>query len=215
MADKTKKIDAVDTKIIKLLQINARTTASDIAENIGMSVPAVSERLRKLENAGIIERYTAILNNSKLGKEVMAIMLVAMGNPDLAVGAAFRDLVTSEPDVLECYSVTGEYDYRAQDYHGVDGLAGATACAHQGGSWRIQDVDGNYFVHGQAQFPHRAVKRVERACGGRELPSAGRRLNSAGAERRCGNIKAQGGGSRLVLRLAAFWPFCVQGGKKQ
>ena len=112
MADKTKKIDAVDTKIIKLLQINARTTASDIAENIGMSVPAVSERLRKLENAGIIERYTAILNNSKLGKEVMAIMLVAMGNPDLAVGAAFRDLVTSEPDVLECYSVTGEYDYQ-------------------------------------------------------------------------------------------------------
>ena len=67
MADKTKKIDAVDTKIIKLLQINARTTASDIAENIGMSVPAVSERLRKLENAGIIERDTAILNNSKLG----------------------------------------------------------------------------------------------------------------------------------------------------
>lgn len=112
MADKTKKIDAVDTKIIKLLQINARTTASDIAENIGMSVPAVSERLRKLENAGIIERYTAILNNSKLGKEVMVIMLVAMGNPDLAVGAAFRDLVTSEPDVLECYSVTGEYDYQ-------------------------------------------------------------------------------------------------------
>ena len=42
----------------------------------------------------------------------MAIMLVAMGNPDLAVGAAFRDLVTSEPDVLECYSVTGEYDYQ-------------------------------------------------------------------------------------------------------
>ena len=69
MADKTKKIDAVDTKIIKLLQINARTTASDIAENIGMSVPAVSERLRKLENAGIIERYTAILNNSKLARK--------------------------------------------------------------------------------------------------------------------------------------------------
>ncbi|MBQ3391068.1 MAG: Lrp/AsnC family transcriptional regulator [Clostridia bacterium] len=111
MAEKVKKIDAVDTKIIKLLQINARTTASDIAEKIGMSVPAVSERLRKLENAGIIDRYTAILNNAKMGKEVMAIMLVAMNNPDLAVATAFRELVTAEPDVLECYSVTGEYDY--------------------------------------------------------------------------------------------------------
>ena len=95
MADKTKKIDAVDTKIIKLLQINARTTASDIAENIGMSVPAVSERLRKLENSGIIERYTAILNNSKLGKEVMAIMLVAMGNPDLLYTKAVLDGISS------------------------------------------------------------------------------------------------------------------------
>ena len=111
MAEKVKKIDAVDTKIIKLLQINARTTASDIAEKIGMSVPAVSERLRKLENAGIIDRYTAILNSSKMGKEVIAIMLVAMNNPDIAVASAFRELIAAEPDVLECYSVTGEYDY--------------------------------------------------------------------------------------------------------
>ena len=112
MADKTKKIDAVDVKIIKLLQINARTTASDIAEKIGMSVPAVSERLRKLENAGIIERYTAILDNVKLGKSVMAIMMVAFNNPDIAATDAFRELVSNEIDVLECYSVTGEYDFQ-------------------------------------------------------------------------------------------------------
>lgn len=66
MADKNKKLDAVDTKIIKILQGNSRTTASDIAESIGMSVPAVSERLRKLENANIIDKYTVILNHRRL-----------------------------------------------------------------------------------------------------------------------------------------------------
>lgn len=112
MAEKVKKVDAVDTKIIKILQQNSRTTASDIAESIGMSVPAVSERLRKLENAGIIDKYTVILSNSKLGKEIMAVMLVQVSATDTQSNTAFRALVASEPDILECYSVTGEYDYQ-------------------------------------------------------------------------------------------------------
>ena len=111
MAEKVKKVDAVDTKIIKILQVNSRTTASDIAESIGMSVPAVSERLRKLENAGIIDKYTVILSNSKLGKEIMAVMLVEVSSSDNESNHAFRNLVSQEPDILECYSVTGEYDY--------------------------------------------------------------------------------------------------------
>ncbi|NLT57879.1 MAG: Lrp/AsnC family transcriptional regulator [Clostridiales bacterium] len=105
-------MDAVDAKIIKILQTNSRTTASDIAESIGRSVPAVSERLRKLENAGIIDRYTVILDNAKLGKEIMALMLVALGSPDAENNNHFRQLVQDEPDVLECFSITGEYDYQ-------------------------------------------------------------------------------------------------------
>ncbi len=110
MADKNKKLDAVDTKIIKILQGNSRTTASDIAESIGMSVPAVSERLRKLENANIIDKYTVILNHRRLGKEITAIMFVSLSNPDFM--EAFNQLVLVEPDVLECHYITGEFDYQ-------------------------------------------------------------------------------------------------------
>ena len=109
MADKNKKLDAVDTKIIKILQGNSRTTASDIAESIGMSVPAVSERLRKLENANIIDKYTVILNHRRLGKEITAIMFVSLSSPDYM--EAFNQLILTEPDVLECHYVTGEFDY--------------------------------------------------------------------------------------------------------
>lgn len=89
------------------------------------------------------------------------------------MGAAFRDLVTSEPDVLECYSVTGEYDYQLKI------ITASTASLEQLLA-RIKAAVGvsktstaNYFVHGQAQFPHRAVKRVERACGGGNFPRRG------------------------------------------
>ena len=112
MANKEKKIDEVDKSIIKILQVNARTTASDIAESVGMSVPAISERLRKLESSGVVDRYTVILDNEKLGKDIMSVMLVALDAPNEKNSSSFREMVRSEVGILECFSVTGEFDYQ-------------------------------------------------------------------------------------------------------
>jgi len=77
-----------------------------------MSVPAVCERLRRLESTDVIEQYTAVLNGKKLGKGIMALMMVTLEVPSPANYEMFRELVLAEQDILECYAVTGKYDYK-------------------------------------------------------------------------------------------------------
>ncbi len=106
-----KKLDATDIKIINILQGNSRTTASDIADAIDMSVPAVSERIKKLETSGVIEKYTLVLDKKKLGKPLTALMFVSITN-NIENGDEFDDFIKNEGDILECHCVTGEFDYQ-------------------------------------------------------------------------------------------------------
>lgn len=102
-------MDAIDVKIIRLLQKNARVTASEISNEINMSVPAVSERLKKLEASGIIQQYTAIVNPRKLKKDLTAIMFISLERPKYA--EKFADAIKLEDEVLECHYLAGDYDY--------------------------------------------------------------------------------------------------------
>ena len=74
-------MDNIDIKILKLLQQNSRVTASEISTRINLSVPAVGDRLKKLDNAGIIEKYTIILSAKKFNKDLMIIMFVSLESP--------------------------------------------------------------------------------------------------------------------------------------
>ena len=74
-------MDTLDNKIIKLLQKNARVTASEIASEINLSVPAVSERLKKLEASGVIMQYTAIVDPEHFNKALMALVFVTLERP--------------------------------------------------------------------------------------------------------------------------------------
>jgi len=103
------KMDAVDIRILKLLQRNARSTISDLSTGVGMSMPAVSERLKKLEASGIIKQYCAILNPQLLNKQLMALMFISLENPRFH--DSFADFVKQETEVQECYSIAGDYDY--------------------------------------------------------------------------------------------------------
>ncbi|MBC8536750.1 Lrp/AsnC family transcriptional regulator [Feifania hominis] len=107
--DEVKKIDEIDVKIIRLLQANARSTVSEIAEKIKMSVPAVSERIKKLENSGIISKYTCVLDNAKLGRELTAFLFVSLDTPDCM--DQLREAIAGEKDVLESHYITGTFDY--------------------------------------------------------------------------------------------------------
>ena len=102
-------MDQIDVKILKCLQADARENASLISEKVGMSVSAVIERIRKMEASGLIERHTTIINNQKAGKDVTALLQVALEHP--RYNDDFRAVVQDNREVLECYFVTGEFDY--------------------------------------------------------------------------------------------------------
>lgn len=102
-------MDDIDVKILKLLQKNARSTISDLSSAVGMSMPAVSERLKKLELSGIIRQYCAILNPQLLNKQLMALMFVSLEHPHF--NDSFAEFVKQENEVHECYYIAGDYDY--------------------------------------------------------------------------------------------------------
>lgn len=102
-------MDNIDKRILHILHKNARITASEISNQINLSVSAVGDRLKKLEASGIIENYTTILNPKMLDKSLTAIIMVALERPKYA--DVFQNFVNSENDILDCYYLAGDYDY--------------------------------------------------------------------------------------------------------
>jgi len=102
-------MDIIDIKIIKILQQNSRITASEISSRINLSIPAVSDRLKKLDVSGIIEKYTVILNSKKLNKHLMVIMFVSLQSPKYT--DTFIKIIQDDNEIVECHYLAGDYDY--------------------------------------------------------------------------------------------------------
>jgi Lrp/AsnC family leucine-responsive transcriptional regulator len=99
------RLDNVDWQILQELQQNARTSFSEIGRRVGLTSPAVAERVRRMEDAGIIEGYRADINLAKIGYPLQAIIRITLtGDSSQAYGTTLSRL----PEVLECYRVTGE-----------------------------------------------------------------------------------------------------------
>ncbi|MGE5680035.1 MAG: Lrp/AsnC family transcriptional regulator [Bacillota bacterium] len=99
-------LDELDLKILRTLQKNGRTKRSALAEQVGLSVPSVSERLNKLEENGVIEGYFAKLNRKAFGFDLMAFIMVIMES-----SKNYKSLISNVekmPQIVECYSVLGE-----------------------------------------------------------------------------------------------------------
>lgn len=105
-------MDSIDLKILQCLKANAREKASAIGEKIKLSVSAVTERIKRMESAGIIRQYTLIIDQKKIGNDVSAIMEVAMEHP--RYGDAFLEMVSGVQSIISCFCVTGDYDYILQ-----------------------------------------------------------------------------------------------------
>jgi Lrp/AsnC family leucine-responsive transcriptional regulator len=102
-------LDAIDLKILYILQNNGRSRLADIAEEVELSAPAVMERVKKLEAGGVIKGYQALLDSKKVGKDVTAFIGVSIGNQrDINQFAA---QMLRYPDVLECHHVTGDESF--------------------------------------------------------------------------------------------------------
>ncbi|WP_058300670.1 Lrp/AsnC family transcriptional regulator [Gorillibacterium timonense] len=101
--------DKTDLKIIDALKENGRATASEISRKVNLSVPAVSERIRKMEEAEVIENYTVKVNREKLNYKLLVFIFVIVDETDNIEN--FRKTVVQYPSVLECHHLAGEYDY--------------------------------------------------------------------------------------------------------
>ncbi len=102
-------MDEIDCKILEALKENGRATASEISKQVALSIPAVAERIRKLEQSQIIEAYTIKVNRRETGYKLMAFIFV---NIDTAKNIEpFRTRIIQEPCVLECHHIAGPNDY--------------------------------------------------------------------------------------------------------
>jgi len=100
-------MDAFDSKILKLLVQNSRITGAEIARKVNLSLPAVTERLRKLAKSGMIDRYTIKLNREKLGLHITAFINVWI---DHTKNAPVKDQLIAMSEVLEVHHVAGDND---------------------------------------------------------------------------------------------------------
>jgi Lrp/AsnC family leucine-responsive transcriptional regulator len=99
-------IDDLDIQILKTLQVSGRTKRNALAEQVGLSVPSVSDRLKKLEDKKIIEGYYTKVNRQAFGLDILAFIFVVMDS-----SRHYKDLikhVEKHPNILECYSILGE-----------------------------------------------------------------------------------------------------------
>lgn len=98
-------LDGIDRQLLDELQSDCKRSLKEIGVSVGLSAPSVMERVRKLEHAGIIRGYHALLDARKVGLDISAFIGVSIGDPALL--AAFEEWVDSIAQVLECHHVTG------------------------------------------------------------------------------------------------------------
>jgi len=105
------KIDELDKRILKHLQKDSKKTNKEIANDLGLSVTAIYERIKKLERDGIISKYVALLNPESVGKGFMVLCQIKLIQHKKDILTKFEKDITSLPEVIECLHVSGDYDY--------------------------------------------------------------------------------------------------------
>jgi Lrp/AsnC family transcriptional regulator len=103
--------DSIDRAILSLLQQNAETPVSEIAEQVGLTVTPCWRRIQKLEEKGVISKRVALLQARFLGLTMTVFVQVKAGKHDGKWLAAFAKHAASFDEVVECYRMSGEYDY--------------------------------------------------------------------------------------------------------
>lgn len=104
-------VDALDREILAKLQTDGRMSLTELASRIGLSLSACQRRLKELERAGAIQRYSAILSPAAIGLHFEAIVFVTIARTDLDTIAAFEHAVAELPDIVEAERLFGDPDY--------------------------------------------------------------------------------------------------------
>lgn len=105
------KLDRFDRTLLQLLQTEGRIANSTLAEKVSLSESACLRRVRALEESGLIEGYTAIINQERAGCPVNIFVNITLDRQDQTDLSSFEKAVRKIPEVMECYLMTGDYDY--------------------------------------------------------------------------------------------------------
>ena len=105
------KLDQKDIAILKLLQENARATVKEISEKVHLSTTPVYERIKRMEEAGVIRQYATLVDHSKVKKGLIVICYVSLKQHNKTAGAKFIKAINEMNEVIECYIISGEFDF--------------------------------------------------------------------------------------------------------
>jgi Lrp/AsnC family leucine-responsive transcriptional regulator len=111
VADSTPDLDAIDRRILRALQRDGRLPVVALAEQVGLSPTPCQRRVRRLEEAGVIARYAAVLDPARLGLPLQAFVMVGLSSHAEEVVQGFQRALAERPEVLAAYAMSGEMDY--------------------------------------------------------------------------------------------------------
>ncbi|BAV05766.1 DNA-binding transcriptional regulator, Lrp family [Filimonas lacunae] len=104
-------LDTKDLAILKLLQQNARITVREISEQVHLSTTPVHERIRRMEETGVIKQYATLVDHAKVKKGLMVICYVSLKQHNRSAGSKFIKAIQEMQEVIECYNISGEFDF--------------------------------------------------------------------------------------------------------
>ena len=134
-------MDATDGKILMQLQRNAKQNTKEIAAKVGLSVTPTYERIRKLEQQEIIRSYVALVDRTKIGKELIAYCQVTLSKQQKKLADNFKKEIMLLPDIMECHQVSGNFDYLLKI--AVNDIAGF----HEFINEKLSIIDGISTIH--------------------------------------------------------------------
>ena len=104
-------MDTIDKKLLQLLQADTKKTTKELSIKLNLSVTAVYERIKKLEREGIIDKYVALINRNKINKGFVVFCHIKLIQHSKDFLTKFENEVVKLTEVLECFHVSGDYDY--------------------------------------------------------------------------------------------------------
>ncbi|MCX8470828.1 MAG: Lrp/AsnC family transcriptional regulator [Chitinophagaceae bacterium] len=104
-------LDEKDIAILKILQQNAKATITEISQKVHLSSSPIFDRIKRMEQNGIIKQYVALVDASKVNRGLTAICYVSLKEHNKKAGTKFIKSILEMPEVIECYSISGEFDF--------------------------------------------------------------------------------------------------------
>ena len=105
------KIDAFDLKILQIIQENNKITSEVLAKEVGLSSSACQRRINSMRKAGIIQKDVSIIDPNFIGRKITIVVQVLSDKEGIEYDDEFKKTMLKAPEVMQCYYVTGDYDY--------------------------------------------------------------------------------------------------------